>query len=79
MDPIEPDIIEDDLDANGTDRTALMAFYEEAMRRPPSLPTADFVEFPRVLEIRFGGNRGARCCRSRQGIRCPFCHPEDYR
>ncbi len=86
MAPIEPDIIEDDADPDRTDRAALMAFYEEALRadealrEPPSLPAADFVEFLRVLEIRFGGNKHAiRCCRSRRGIRCPFCHPEDYR
>jgi hypothetical protein len=84
--PIEHDIIEYDPDPDRTDRAALIALYEEAlqadeaMREPRSLPAVDFVEFLRVLEIRFGGNRrSARCCRSRRGIRCPFCHPEAYR
>jgi len=78
MNAIEPDVI--DPDPNRTERPDLMALYEDALREPPSLSTVDLVEFLHAREHRFGGGskRPTRCCRSRRGIRCPFCHPEDY-
>lgn len=86
MKPIEPDIVEPDPGEDLDDRAYVRTFYERTVRiedalgDPPSISDAEFVEFLRALEHRFGGGRRrpTRCCRSRRGIRCPFCHPEDY-
>jgi len=47
---------------------------------PPPPGTDEFVEFLRSMLHRYGADKSAaNCCRTPRGLRCPMCHPEDYR